>query len=64
MAQTIVTVHLCVKGEPVQVRDEIVRRMNEWYTEPPMYPEYGESYPDKTLLHYTVGKVAKLHNGG
>ena len=55
--QTLVTVHLNVKGNPIEAYHETVKRMNEWFTDPiynipPDKPEGG--YPPKTLLHYTV----------
>lgn len=60
MAETIVTVTLCVKGEPERAKREAVKWANKWYTKPPMYPPPGEGYPEGTLLHYTIQSAHEI----
>lgn len=57
--QTMITVHLNIKGDPEVARNETVKRLNEWFTDPLHTPVPGrenEGYPQRTLLHYTVSE--------
>ncbi len=59
--ETVIQVSLVVKHhDPILARQEAVKRLNEWYTDPELN-KFGEGgYPDRTLLHYTIMKVTPL----
>ena len=59
--ETVIQVSLVVKHhDPIRAREEVVRRLNEWYTDPSLSLRKDTGFPDKTLLHYTIMKVKPI----
>jgi hypothetical protein len=60
--ENIIQVSLNVKHhDPAKAREEVMRRLNEWFTDPILNRcEPGYGYPDKTLLHYTIQSVHSI----